>query len=172
MLLGIGKSVEEKAIIQDISKVKLRLDHALEQLNIQEDHETKVKATWLLIEKRKDLEDTIKQLIAVEHFVTDVSEKEKQIEELSAKKLVLMKEVMIEEARQINPSITSDDIKKIEEKIDQSSQSQSAGQDNGGSKANNVQGNSNTGNSNPGNKGNSSDKSNNGNKGGNDKSNK
>ena len=52
-----------------------------------------------------------------------------------------MKEVMIEEAKQNNVDLTPDDIKKIEEKIEQKTQSESAGQDNYGAKTNNGQGN-------------------------------
>jgi len=149
-------------ILQDISKTQIKLDNVLEKLNIQEENENKAKDAKLLREKRQELADTINQLVAVEHFIKRGAEKEKQIEELSAKKLDLMKQVMIEEARQSSVDFTEDDIKKIEEKIEQSSQS-SAGQDNGNDKASNGKGNG--GNNNNSNKGTSSDKGNNGNNG-------
>ena len=165
-ILQIGQGVEQKMILQDISKTQLKLDNVLEKLNIQEENENKAKDAKLLREKRQELADTINQLVAVEHFIKRGAEKEKQIEELSAKKLVLMKEVILEEARQSNVDLTEDDIKNIEEKIDQSSQAASAGQDNGNDKASNSKGNGGNNNSN---KGSSNDK---GNKGGNDKSKK
>lgn len=167
-ILQIGQGVEQKLISQDISKTKLKLDHTLEQLNIQEDNENKANDAKILREKKQELADTINQLIAVEHFIKKQSEKEKQIEELTAKKLSLMKEIMIEEARQSDVDITPDEIKKIVEKIEQSSQSTASGQYNGNDKADSgvdksKNGKGNSGNNN--NKGNSSDKSNNGNKG-------
>jgi len=168
-ILQVGQGVEQKMILQDISKTQLKLDNVLEKLNIQEENEAKANDAKLLREKRQELADTINQLVAVEHFIKRGAEKDKQIEELSAKKLVLMKQVMIEEARQSNVDLTPDDIKKIEEKIDQSSQS-AAGQDTGNDKTSN--GNGNGGNNNNGNKGNSNDKGNNGNKGGNGNSKK
>ena len=73
-----------------------------------------------------------------------------------------MKEVMIEEARQSNVDLTPDDIKKIEEKLEQSSQTSEV-YGNGNDKTNN--GNGNGGNNNNGNKGSSGDKGNNGSKG-------
>src|SRR3989304_4406215 len=161
-ILQIGQGIEQKMILQDISKTQLKLDNVLEKLNIQEENENKAKDAKLLREKRQELADTINQLVAVEHFIKRGAEKEKQIEELSAKKLDLMKQVMIEEARQSNVDLTPADIKKIEEKIEQSSQSAS-GQDNGSDKASNGKGNG--GNKNNGNKGNSNDKGNNGNNG-------
>src|SRR3989304_1581947 len=122
----IGQGMEQQLIMQDISKTKLKLDNALEQLNIQEENENKAKDAKLLREKRQELADTINQLVAVEHFINRGDEKDKKIEELNAKKLVLMKEVKIEEAKQSNKDLTEDDIKKIVEKIDQSSQSKSS----------------------------------------------
>jgi len=172
-ILPIGQGVEQKLILQDISKTQLKLDNSLEKLNIQEDNENKAKGAKLLREKRQELADTINQLIAVEHFIKKQSEKEKQIEELTSKKLSLMKEVMIEEARQSNVDLTPDDIKKIEEKIEKSSQSATDGQENVNYKAGNgvnKDGNGNEG-SNNSSKGNSSDKGNNG-KGGNGQSKK
>ena len=179
-LLGIAQTAEEKIILQDIKKTEIRVDHAFEKLDIKEDHENKVKDTMMLIEKRKELADTINQIISLEHFIKEKSEKEKQIEELTAKKLVLMKEVMIEEAKQSNVELSDDDVKKIVE-IDQSSQSQSSqtkstGQDNVGTKTNNGQDTSGTKSNNGqgsggSNKSNGNDKSNNG-KSANDKSNK
>jgi len=181
-LVPIGQGVEQKMILQDISKAKLKLDNALEKLNIQEENENKAKDAKLLREKRQELADTINQLVSVESFINRGVEKDKQIVELTAKKLVLMKEVIIEEARQSNVDLTEDDIRKIEEKIDQSSQLAPAGQDSDGNKASNGKGNGgNDNNSSKGNssdkgnnssKGNSSDKGNNGNKGENDKSKK
>jgi len=168
-ILQIGQGAEQKMILQDISKTQIKLDNVLEKLNIQEENENKAKDAKLLREKRQELADTINQLVAVEHFIKRGAEKEKQIEELSAKKLDLMKQVMIEEARQSNVDLTPADIKKIEEKIEQSSQSATAGQDNGGDKASGDKGN---GGNNSNNKGNSSDKGNNGNKGGNGNSKK
>jgi len=165
----IGQGMEQQLIMQDISKTKLKLDNVLEQLNIQEENENKAKDAKLLREKRQELADTINQLVAVEHFINRGDEKDKKIEELNAKKLVLMKEVKIEEAKQSNKDLTEDDIKKIVEKIEQSSQSASAGQDNGSDKASNGKGNGGNNNSN---KENSNDKDNNGNKGGNGKSKK
>ena len=168
-LLQIGQGAEEKMIVQEISKAGQKLDVALEKLNMQEEAEKKAKDAVFLREKRNELDDTITQIISVEQFESRGDAKDKKIEELTAKKLVLMKEVKIEEARQSNVDLTEDDIKKIEEKIDQSSQSTPGGQDNGNDKANNDKGNG--GNNNSG-KGNNSDKGNNGNKGGNDKSKK
>jgi len=134
--------MEQQLIMQDISKTKLKLDHVLEQLNIQEENENKAKDAKLLRDKRQELADTINQLVAVEHFINRGDEKDKKIEELNAKKLVLMKEVKIEEAKQSNKDLTADDIKKIVEKIDQSSQSKSSSQDDGGDKTNKDKGNS------------------------------
>src|SRR3989304_4664225 len=138
----IGQGMEQQLIMQDISKTKLKLDHVLEQLNIQEENENKAKDAKLLRDKRQELADTINQLVAVEHFINRGDEKDKKIEELNAKKLVLMKEVKIEEAKQSNKDLTEDDIKKIVEKIDQSSQPKSSSQDNGGDKTNKDKGNS------------------------------
>ena len=140
--LGIAQGIEQKIIMQDISKTKLKLDNTLEKLNIQEENENKAKDAKLLREKRQELADTINQLVAVEHFIKRGAEKEKQIEELTAKKLVLMKEVKIEEAKQSNKGLTQDDIKNIVEKIDQSSQTKSSSQDDGGDKTNKGNGNS------------------------------
>ena len=72
-----------------------------------------------------------------------------------------MKQVMVEEARQSNVDLTEDDIKKIQEKIDQSSQAAMGGGYNGndkvssaGDKAGNEKGNSGNNNSNKANSGN------------------
>jgi hypothetical protein len=168
-ILQIGQGVEQKIILQDISKTQLKLDGALEKLNIQEENEDKANDAKLLREKRQELTDTINQLIAIEHFIKKQSEKEKQIEELTAKKLNLMKEVMIEEARQSNSDLTPYDIKKIEEKLEQTNQKSNI-QDNDSDKTNNAQGNGGKGNSS--NAKNNSDKGNSGNKGGNGNSKK
>ena len=53
-----------------------------------------------------------------------------------------MKEVKIEEAKQSNKDLTEDDVRKIVEKIDQSSQPKSSSQDDGGDKTNKGSGNS------------------------------
>ncbi|MGI0040636.1 MAG: S8 family serine peptidase, partial [Nitrosopumilaceae archaeon] len=176
-ILQIGQGAKEKIIIQDISKAGMKLDMSLEKLNMQEEAEKKAKDAFWLIKKRNELDDTINQIVSVEQFESRGEQKDKKIEELIAKKFVLMKEVMIEEARQSNEDLTEDDVKKIVEKIDQANQSPASGQDNGGTKTNNSQGNGND-NSNKGNsgdRGNNSSKANSndkGNKGGNDKSNK
>ena len=169
-ILQTGQGVEQKMILQDISKTQLKLDNVLEKLNVQEENENKAKEAKMLREKRQELADTINQLVAVEHFINRGDEKDKKIEELTAKKLLLMKEVMIEEAKQSNVDLTEDDIRKIEEKIDQTSQPKSSSQDDGG-KTNNSKGNGGQ-DSNSSKAKSSSDKSNNGNKGGNDKSKK
>ncbi|MGI0041483.1 MAG: hypothetical protein ACRD94_05910, partial [Nitrosopumilaceae archaeon] len=169
-LLSIGQGAEEKMLIQEISKADQKLDVALEKLNMQEEAEKKAKDAVWLREKRNELADTINQLVSVQQFESRGDAKDKKIEDLTAKKLVLMKEVMIEEAKQNNGNLTPDDIKKIEEKIELKTQSDSAGQDNVGGKTNNSQGNGGQGKSS--NAKSSSDKGNNGNKGGNGKSEK
>ena len=104
-----------------------------------------------------------KEIVSEEYFLQKGAEKDKKIADLKAKKLSLIKEVMVEEIKQNNDGLTEDEISELEEQIDQKVESKSTGQGSDGDKGNSGKGNSGKDNNSSKEKG--SDKGNKGGKG-------
>jgi hypothetical protein len=169
-MLGIGQGIEQKTMLLDIHKAEQKLQMKINDAESDEIVEYKITTAIELTSKKDELIKLRNHIATLEDFLEDGEEKDKKLKELGEKKLSILKEFMIAEAKHSNKDLSENEIKKIEEKAVEINNPKTKqvqnNDDDDDDKKKNSNGNSGKGNSNKGN----SDKGNS-NKGNSDKGN-
>jgi len=119
--LGKGKlqgSLENKIIGNNLDKVELKLKMQSSKIVEEANKNNKMQTAVDLGIQKKELIKTKNQL-AVAQFLPKSAEKDKIIEKLELEKIELLKTVLILDAKHNDKKITTDFLKKLDEKITQ-----------------------------------------------------
>ena len=171
-MLGIGQGIEQKTMLLDLHKAEQKLQMKINDAESDEIAEYKITTAIELSSKKDELIKLRNHIATLEDFLEDGEEKDKKLKELGEKKLSILKEFMIAEAKHSNKDLSENEIKKIEEKAveinnqkpkhvqnndnddDDKKKNSNGNSGNGNSdKGNSNKGNSDKGNSNKGNNG-------------------
>jgi len=166
-ILGIGQGTEQKLMQQELQKTELKINSQLAKVEKDEERENKVKSATQLTKQKEDLQKIKNKIGMLDNFRYNGDDKDKKIEELKTDEIKLLKKTKIQEAKNNGKKLTEEDIKKIEDEVEEKANASSnSGSGNGGDNGNSGKGggNSGQGSSDKGNSGNS-DKGNKGGKG-------
>jgi len=115
-ILGIGQGIEQKMMLLDLHKAEQKLQMKINDAESDEIAEYKITTAIELTSKKDELIKLRNHIATLEDFLEDGEEKDKKLKELGDKKLEILKEFMIAEAKHSNKDLSENEIKKIEEK--------------------------------------------------------
>jgi len=153
--LGIGQGVQETLIQQDLQKSQIKMKAQFEKIEEEEQRENKIKAANELTKQKDELQKIRNKIGMVENFRYNGADKDRLLEELQAEETKLLKKTKIQEAKNNGKKLSEEDIKEIEDAVEEKTKSSSnSGNGNSGDKGNNGKASSDKGNSGKSDKGN------------------
>jgi len=129
--LGIGQGVEENLIQNELKKTEIKINAQISKIEEKEERENKIKTAVQLIKQKKDLQKIRNKKVTFEDFRYNGDDKDKVLEELQAEERKLLKNILIQEAKQNGKKLTGDDLKKIDQKVEKKTTSSNSGNDGG-----------------------------------------
>jgi len=145
-ILGIGQGTEQKLMQQELQKTELKINSQLLKLEKDEERDNKIKSATQLTKQKEDLQKIKNKIGMLENFRYTGDDKDKKIEELQTEEIKLLKKTKIQEAKNNGKNLTEEDIKKIEDEVEEKANASSnSGSGNGGDKGNSGKGSDNSG---------------------------
>lgn len=123
--LGMVMGAEKKMIQQDLRKAEIKIESQIEKIEQAEQRENQIKTSIQFIKLKEDLQKIRNKIGILDDFRYNGDDNEKTLEELRTQEIELLQKTMIQEAQQNGKKLTENDIKKIEEEVEEKAKTSS-----------------------------------------------
>jgi len=117
MIFKENPGMKSKILEQDIEKLKIRFDLRDEKIKNTSQVQKKIKTAIELKSLKEEFQDSMNEYAVTEKIMKYGDEKDKKLEQLYYENMVLMKKILVVEAKHNDKKLEFDDFKKIHEKV-------------------------------------------------------